>query len=182
MPELIRPDIGLHASFLAALGEEREPGETMSAAYLFAGDPAALADSDAFAGYVRRLLADADEATPRPKHFVPGTTLWWVEGATFLGRVGIRHRLNDRLRTGGGHLGYWIRPSARRQGHARAAFLAGLAVAQRLGIDPALVTCDDDNLASRRIIEGAGGIFEQQIGDRRLYWVYGGGRGRTGDS
>lgn len=170
MPELIAPAVDLHRSFLDALGEPRDPGESMSAAYLFDGDPAALADPEVFAGYVRRLLADGDEDTPRPAHFVPGTTLWWVDGRKFLGRVGIRHRLNDRLRRVGGNIGYWIRPSARRQGHARAAFAASLPYAHRLGIDPALVTCEANNTGSRRIIESAGGRFDQRVGDELRYW------------
>lgn len=64
-----------------------------------------------------------------------------------------------------------MRPSARRRGHARAAFLAGLPYARRLGIDPALVTCDTDNVASRKIIEAAGGVFEQEFDGKLLYWV-----------
>jgi predicted acetyltransferase len=80
-------------------------------------------------------------------------------------------RYHERLRRAGGHIGYWIRPSARRRGHATAAFREGLAYAHRLGIDPALVTCDEDNIGSRRIIERAGGIFDRQIGVKRLYWV-----------
>jgi predicted acetyltransferase len=124
-----------------------------------------------FARYVALLRADVAEDAPRPAGHVPGTTLWWVDGEEFLGRLAIRHRLNERLRRVGGHIGYWIRPSARRQGHATAAFRHGLAYANRLGIDPALVTCDEDNVGSRRIIEGAGGVFDQQIGVKRLYWV-----------
>lgn len=171
MPELVQPDVGFHRSFLTALQEGQALEEEMSAAYLFTGDQATLADAQVFADYVAKLLADVDEETPRPEHFVPGTALWWVDGTEFLGRVSIRHRLNDWLRNGGGHIGYWIRPSARRRGHARAAFLAGLSYAHRLGIDPALVTCADDNVGSRKIIEAAGGVFEQEFDAKLLYWV-----------
>jgi predicted acetyltransferase len=163
--ELLRPDRRFHASFVAAATEE--PGSV----YLFGGDEATLADPEIFAGYVRRLLDDVAEGAPRPDGFVPGTTLWWIEGEEYLGRVAIRHRLTDRLRQDGGHIGYWIRPTARRRGHATHAFRASLRVAKEVGIDPALVTCDADNLASRKIIEAAGGVFERQNGAKRLYWV-----------
>lgn len=166
MPGLLSPDVGFHASFLEAMREE--PG---AASYLFDGDEATLADPQVFADYVTMLRADQLEESPRPEGFVPGTTLWWVDGAEFLGRLAIRHRLTERLRTVGGHIGYWIRPSARRQGHATAAFRAALPIAYRLGIDPVLVTCDEDNLGSRRIIEGAGGRFASQVGVKRRYWV-----------
>ena len=43
--------------------------------------------------------------------------------------------------------------------------------AHSLGIDPALVTCDDDNLGSIRVIESAGGALEDVRRDKRRYWV-----------
>ena len=50
---------------------------------------------------------------------------------------------------------------------------AALPVARSLGIDPALVTCDESNTGSRRVIEGNGGMLARQrtalLGpDRRL--------------
>ena len=164
-PGLVLPDAGYQRSFLAAMAEDRGYAATAGL------DLAHLLAPAAFARYVAALRADVEEASPRPTLFVPQTVLWWVRDGEVLGRVGIRHRLNHRLRTFGGHIGYWVRPSARRQGHAGAAFRAGLAVAHGLGIDPALLTCDHDNEASRRVIEGAGGRFEQVLGAKRLYWV-----------
>ena len=52
-------------------------------------------------------------------------------------------------------------------GHATAMLAAALPVARSLGIDPALLTCDDDNIASRKVIEAnpaACGLVSQ--GDR----------------
>lgn len=37
---------------------------------------------------------------------------------------------------------------------------AALPYAKNLGIESALITCDEDNIASRRVIEAAGGVFE----------------------
>jgi predicted acetyltransferase len=144
-----------------------QPGQV----YLYRTGEHELLDADVFARYVAMLLADERPDAPRPPGFVPGTNRWWVDGDTYLGRVSIRHLLTDHLRRFGGHIGYWIRPSARGQGHGSAAFWASFPVAVALGIDPALVTCDEDNLASRRIIERAGGVFENQIGVKRRYWV-----------
>ena len=164
-PGLVAPDVRYHRSFLAAMAEDRDYA-------LAAGlDLPGLVAPAAFARYVAALRADVEEASPRPALFVPQTVLWWVQDEEVLGRVGIRHQLNHRLRTFGGHIGYWVRPSARRRGHAGAAFRAALGVAHGLGIDPALLTCDHDNEASRRVIEGAGGRFEQCLGAKRLYWV-----------
>ena len=48
---------------------------------------------------------------------------------------------------------------------------AALPIARDLGIDPALVTCDDTNAASRRVIESTGGVFEDQREDTLRFWV-----------
>jgi len=64
-----------------------------------------------------------------------------------------------------------VRRSARRQGHATAMLAAALPVAASLGIDPALVTCDDTNLGSRKVIEGNGGMLEDQRGVKLRFWV-----------
>ena len=33
------------------------------------------------------------------------------------------------------------------------------------------MTCDDDNLASRQVIEANGGVFEDQRGEKLRYWL-----------
>jgi len=102
---------------------------------------------------------------------VPCTTLWWVEDDEYLGRLAIRHRLTEWLRKVGGHIGYDVRPTARRQGHATAMLRAALPRARELGIDDVLVTCDVDNVASRRVIEANGGRFEDERDGKLRFWV-----------
>lgn len=48
---------------------------------------------------------------------------------------------------------------------------AALPVVAGLGIDRALVTCDVDNVASRKVIEACGGEFEDQRGGKLRFWV-----------
>ena len=45
---------------------------------------------------------------------VPFTLRWLVAGDAFIGEVSIRHRLNPWLMQEGGHIGYGITPSRRR--------------------------------------------------------------------
>jgi len=85
--------------------------------------------------------------------------------------LGIRHRLTEHLLQHGGHIGYEVRPSARRRGHATAMLRKGLRVAHGLGIDPALLTCDHDNVGSQTIIERAGGVLDDKRGVKLRYWV-----------
>jgi predicted acetyltransferase len=169
-PRLVPPTASLHRSFVGAMGEfEAEGLDPVDAASLVG--ELDLGDERGFAAYVAVLIAQSLEDAPRPAGWVPATILWWVDGPDFLGRLAIRHRLTPGLREIGGHIGYAVRPSARRRGHATAMLAAALPIAHQLGIDPALVTCDVTNIGSRKVIEANGGVLEDERGGKRRYWV-----------
>lgn len=130
-----------------------------------------LASDEAFGRFVAAVRAERLEETPRPPGHVPDTELWWVDGTEFLGRIGVRHRLTPALLDFGGHIGYDVRPSARRRGHATEMLRQALAVTHELGIDPALITCDVDNVGSRAVIERNGGVLEDERGGKLRFWV-----------
>ena len=48
---------------------------------------------------------------------------------------------------------------------------AVLPYAADLGLEQVLVTCDDTNEGSRRVIEAAGGVLEDQRGVKLRYWL-----------
>lgn len=176
MPELTPPDPALRPSFLAAVAEYTaradRPGDStdiMARELRERGEQ--WRTRDGFVRYVRELGADARDDSPRPSGWVPATTRWWTDGPEYLGSITIRHRLTDRLREVGGHIGYDVRPSARRRGHATAMLRAALPVARALGIDTALITCDVDNVASRRVIEANGGVLEDERAGKLRFWV-----------
>jgi predicted acetyltransferase len=171
MPEFIDPTVRLRTSFLAAVIEFREDRDYSIPWFVNDIEPPALTDAAAFAGYIARLMAERTEAGVQTLGFVPMTTLWWAEGDQVLGRLAIRHRLTPALEQAGGHIGYDVRPSARRRGHATAMLAAALPLARELGIRQALLTCDDTNVASRRVIEANGGRFIGMAGNKRRYWV-----------
>jgi predicted acetyltransferase len=176
MPELLPPSTRVHRSFLAAMAEFRAEGRgDPDDATMVGGEIRDFGDRwaapDAFAAYVDWLRSQVLEETPRPEGFVPSTTLWWVEGDEYLGRLAIRHRLTPHLLEEGGHIGYDVRTSARRRGHATAMLRAALPVSRALGIESALVTCEFTNLGSRRVIEANGGVLEDQRGDKLRFWV-----------
>jgi predicted acetyltransferase len=176
MPELVAPTVLVRVSFVAAMAEFRSEGrgavddDTMIGSEI-REHARSWSTPQGFDRYVGWLRAQALEHAPRPRGYVPATTLWWVDGAEYLGRIAIRHRLTPQLREVGGHIGYDVRPSARQKGHATAMLRAALPVVRRLGIDPALVTCDEDNLASRTVIERNGGVLEDQRGAKLRFWV-----------
>jgi predicted acetyltransferase len=176
MPELVEPTTRVHESFVAAMKEFAAEGrggshDTTMIGRDLAGWGGRWHRPEVFAEYIESVRADALEETPRADGLVPSTTRWYVEGSEYLGRIALRHRYTPFLRVYGGIIGYDIRPSARRQGHATAMLPAMLPVAAARGFASVLITCDHDNIASRKVIEAAGGVFENRRGQKLRYWV-----------
>ena len=48
---------------------------------------------------------------------------------------------------------------------------AALPFAVRLGLDRALITCDEDNVASRRTIERNGGVPVGRLDEKLRFWL-----------
>lgn len=125
---------------------------------------------------VRMLAAWADGRELQPG-WVPCTTMFWEVGGALAGVVNIRHELTDGLREIGGHVGYSVARSHRRQGIATAMLSDALDICRRLGIERALLTVDSDNVGSRRAIEANGGELAREgtVGeDQQLqcwYWI-----------
>jgi predicted acetyltransferase len=94
---------------------------------------------------------------------VPQTTFWAIENDEYVGRISIRHYLNDHLQLHGGHIGYDVRPSKRKLGHGTQMLKLVLPKTKELDITKALLTCDSTNIASRKIIESCGGVFENEV-------------------
>jgi predicted acetyltransferase len=126
---------------------------------------------EGFGAFVDFLTASGLEETPRASDWVPQTTFWYVDGDTYLGSIRVRHRLTPFLLEEGGHIGYDVRPTARLRGYATAMLAAALSFAASIGVDQALITCDEDNVGSRRVVELNGGIYEDSRGGKRRYWV-----------
>lgn len=113
-----------------------------------------------------------------PGGFVAHTTYWLVrDDRDVVGVANLRHALTESLAREGGHIGYGVRPSARRQGVATELLRQTLARAAALGIDKALLTCAKANTGSVRTILANGGVLdgEEYLPTRReivqRYWV-----------
>ncbi len=101
--------------------------------------------------------------------FVPQASLWLFDGDEAIGYAKLRYYLNDRLRERGGHIGYGIRSDRRDRGYATALLALCLRRAAGLGIRDALITCDEANRASRRVIEKNGGRLMSPPGEHCRY-------------
>lgn len=167
MASLVCPEHVSRASFAAAVAEYR-----IEDAYPPSRVPdAALETDEGYAAWCAAVRAERDEEPATSRGFVPMTTLFWAEGDEFIGQLSIRHRLTEWLWREGGHIGYDVRPSRRRLGHATAMLAASLPIAKALGIDPALVTCDDTNEPSCLVIERTGGQPLEPSGHKLRFFV-----------
>ena len=166
-PELIRPEARWQASFIEAVREFQAVDQrhlNLNSVWL----------EHHFDDFL--LLLEKRRTQPRPGR-VPETLYWLVEGDLWIGRASLRHWLNDSLREVGGHIGYEIRPSQRRKGYGTLLCHLALEQAWAVGLERAMITCDETNIGSRKIIEANGGVFEKalRLPDHpvpvRHYWV-----------
>ena len=161
MQSLVSPSVLYRDSFLAGAAEFSTEGRFDSTYALSLGyDRDALADQ--FPQFVRALRALAD-ATRLPTRY-PDRVLWLVHDSEYIGQTSIRPELcTPYLLTYGGHIGYSIRPSRRGRGYGKAILALTLVASREIGLRRVLVTCDSDNIGSRKIIEHNGGQFESAM-------------------
>ena len=87
-------------------------------------------------------------------------------------------KLNDRFFRCGGNIGYDVRPAFRKRGYGTEILKLTLDKAKENNMDKVLITCDDDNVPSWKIIETNDGILENKEYDEikgkmiRRYWVH----------
>jgi predicted acetyltransferase len=141
---LTEPSERYRASYLEALQEFQAEGRYV--------ETSLEEVSTNFAGFVQHLRDQADR-----------TEFWLIDGTPFIGRLPLRRALNERLLQMGGHIGYAIRPSCRRQGYGKLILKYGLERAKAFGLERVLLTCDENNLSSRKIIESHGGRLDNII-------------------
>lgn len=164
-PFLSRPSVEYKASYLAAIREYHQHGMTPAWNY------DVLAKR--FEEYVALLLAR--EYDPPAGH-VPQTDYWLIVQGQYAGDINLRHRLTPELKRFGGHIGYRIRPTLRRKGYGTLQLRLVLPRAWELGLTRVLITCDDNNIGSIKIIESNGGVLQDKVDNgrgvlTRRYWI-----------
>lgn len=180
---LSRPSARYKHSHLDAIREFREVDHRK-----MSDEELATIDAN-FSVYVQRLL-DWEDATKIPPEWVPSSIYWLVldeperseqvdnEGkGVYIGRLNLRHELSKSLYEVGGHIGYEIRPSMRQCGYGKEILRLGLEKARERGLHHILVTCDETNIGSRKIIEANGGRFQNAVTQegspvkKLRYWI-----------
>ena len=128
---------------------------------------------------VQRMIDNRDQSK-LPAHFVPSYDYFAVDDDKLIGIVHIRIRLTEMLIRFGGHIGYAVNPTYWGKGYGTKILKLVLETYKDLiEEDRILITCDDDNVGSYKIIEANGGILENKVeneadGEKfltRRYWI-----------
>ena len=110
---------------------------------------------------------------------LPVTVFWLIDETGYLGLGMIRHRMTKAIAEYGGHIGYALRPTKFHKGYGKLLLKLLLKEAYKLKINPALVTCDEENIPSKKVIEANGGKLYDKLPTRSdgkdiilcRYWV-----------
>ena len=130
-----------------------------------------------FNDYMHRLNDIGEHYDEYEKGKVPASTYFALDLDLnkMVGACNIRHYLNEDLRNGGGHIGDGVRPSYRGKGYGKEIVSLALEECKKLGIKEVLMSCNPDNIASKKTITSNGGVYERTIlEDDELieqYWI-----------
>ncbi|WP_236344374.1 GNAT family N-acetyltransferase [Paenibacillus plantiphilus] len=167
---LIRPSIEFRDQYLSFYNDWISSGEDI-VPWVVDRDP-----SD-FEAMLEFIYSEDSEEKLTHSDWVPHSTYWLIdERDSLVGAVNIRHRLNQKLLNGGGHIGYGIRPSFRRRGYGSAILAQALQIIRQIGVDKVLLVCDKGNNGSEKTIVKQGGIFESEFTEDdgnivRRFWI-----------
>ena len=126
-------------------------------------------------------LSTSDDVTALPGFFSwlrrlsddKQCTYWWIiEDDQVLGGIALRHASHPLIPRAG-HIGYGIRPSARRRGLATWAIGQIVERAHMIGMNQVMAVCASTNTASIRTLEHQGGVLDQTAHESavRRYWI-----------
>ena len=127
-------------------------------------------------GWLEELEMKSSENTI-PEGLVPSTTYLAVREKDnyIVGMIDIRHYLNEFLKQFGGNIGYDVRKSERNKGYAKQMLKLTLEKCKDLKMKKVLITCDEDNIASEKVILSAGAKFEDIRSldgkNKKRFWI-----------
>jgi predicted acetyltransferase len=108
-------------------------------------------------------LNNYSEGIDLPQGEVITSTFWLIDKKEVVGVLRIRHQEIESA----GHIGYDISPDCRNRGYGFQILKMALEKAKKIGIEELILTCNIDNVASKKIIEKNNGklygiIFDEE--------------------
>lgn len=132
---------------------------------------------DDYDSFLEQLEKNKHQELINPE-YSPQTTFGVFDDNILVGGFNLRYTIKGELINHGGNIGYLIRPSERKKGYGTLMLGLALKKAQEIGLDRVLISCRKDNVASEKVIENNGGIYESSYYDEKLkktykrYWIY----------
>jgi predicted acetyltransferase len=151
--KLIEPSLLYKESFLEFVEDVKNTGYESYDLYIKA--------EGNFEEFVNDLI-DFSKGINIPEGWVPCSSFWLLDDSgEVVGVIRIRHCADNDYLQMIGHIGYEIKSSHRKEGYGSKILELGLIEARKLGLEKVLITCNEDNIASRRIIEKFNGQYKK---------------------
>ena len=166
---LIKPDLSYADEIIKYKEESLKENPLINGA-------AGLNNFSSIEGWLEELKMKSSEDTI-PEGLVPSTTYLAVREIDnyIVGMIDIRHYLNEFLTQVGGNIGYDVRKSERNKGYAKQMLKLALEKCKDLKMKKVLITCDEDNIASEKVILSANAKLEDIRNvdgeNKKRFWI-----------
>lgn len=97
----------------------------------------------------------------------PETSLYGFLGKEIVGKVSLRQDLENAQ----GHIGFSVLPHHRGKGYATQMLSLAVEYLKNRGHEKILITCEEKNIASSKVIENSGGRLEEIRDGIKHYWI-----------
>ncbi len=149
MPVLVAPDTRYKGSFIQAVKDRLITSEHPEWVR------SKMENFEEHLGYIQKLKEGKGA-----KGSTPQTIYWLVKGDKYLGEIHIRHRASGKIPN---HIYYDVAPRERNKGYGKLILKLGLEKAKELGLNKVILVCNQNNIASSKIIEANGGILREDV-------------------
>ena len=166
---LVKPDLSYSDEIIKYKEESLKENPLINGA-------AGLDNFSSIKDWLEELKKRSSEDTV-PEGLVPSSTYLAVREKNnyIVGMIDIRHYLNEFLKQFGGNIGYSVRKSERNKGYAKQMLKLALEKCKELKIKKVLITCDEDNIASEKVILSANAKFEDIRNidgeNKKRFWI-----------
>ena len=166
---LIKPDLSYADEIIKYKEESLKENPLINGA-------AGLDNFSSIEDWLEELKKRISEATV-PEGLVPSSTYLGVREKDnyIVGMIDIRHYLNEYLTQVGGNIGYGVRKTERNKGYAKQMLKLALEKCKELKIKKVLITCDEDNIASEKVILSANAKLEDIRNvdgeNKKRFWI-----------